>query len=602
MQLHTAIGLITSAILFLGSACPTFAQVPPSDRQLENLGLELRWEAQATLNVSRDVISHITNDEENVYVQSSAGVMTALHAENGRRLWTQQIGRQDNPSTDPVSNSKLVVVAAGPEVIGLDKFTGAKVFRHRLPTQPTSIPAIDEKRLYVPVEGGAIYVYSIQTLTYLTRYKALPPDEPRAHLYKFVCGEKIVHAPVVGEKTLAFVSESGSFYSVEIEGGTPGGTRFQLVMTGASSNAPAITEGEEGLAALVITGDDQVHQIDMTSGTTEWAFPMGRRMTQSPIAVGSGVYVVTRDEVLTKLNRDGRIGPLGRPMAIPNYNAPNVVGVGLQQVDISPEIRQLVNVQADTAVEVTEIAPGGPAAQAGLSVGDIIVVVDGLETSSTEAAKGIFAELPLRVPRRMLVIRDGKLERPQIRINVREWEAEGIKTLLAVGRYSIFGLDAAGRLVAVDRKTAQTIAATDPTGFGRPVTNSTTDQVYLGSTTGLVICMREIGPTITVPEFTSVTQFAKVSKLHVQVGDAVTSEGTALCDIEAADGTTFTISSDHAGIVQSLMVREGSPVVKGSNVLRIADDQFATYHQRPQQRPVDVDLGTGSKAQEAGGQ
>lgn len=602
MQLHTAIGLITSAVLFLGSVCPTFAQAPPSERQLEALGLENRWEAQATIDVTRDVVSHITNDEENVYVQSSAGVMTALHAENGRRLWTRQVGRNDNPSMAAISNSKLVVVAAGPEVIGMDKFTGAKVFRHRLPTQPTSIPAVDEKRLYVPVEGGAIYVYSLKTLAYLTRYKVLPPDEPRAHMYKFVCGEDIIHAPVIGEKTMAFVSEAGSFYSIETEGGSPGGTRFQLVMSGAASNDPAVTEGDNGPAALVLTGDEQVHQIDMSSGTTEWAFPMGRKMTQGPMAVGSGVYVVTWDRVVTKLNRDGRIGPLGRPSEIPNYNSPNVIGVGVKEVDLPVESRDLVNVQADTAVEVTEVTPGSPAAAAGLQVGDVIVVVDGLEASSAEAMIGIFAELPLRVPRRMLVVRDGQLQRLELRINIREWEASGVKTLLAVGRYSVFGYDGAGRLVAVDRKKGQTIGVTDPTGFSKPVINAKTDQVYLATSTGRVICIREIGPVVSVPEFTPATQISKVTKLHVQVGDAVVSSGTPLCDLEAADGTTHTVSSSHAGIVQRLMIRQGSDVTTGSAILRIADDQFATYHQQPQQRPVDVDLGSGAQTQGEGSQ
>lgn len=608
MQLHTAIGLITSAVLSLGSACPSgfagpmVAQAPPSDRQLEALGLENRWEAQATVDVTRDVISHITNDEENVYVQSSAGVMTALHAENGRRLWSRQVGRNDNPSMAAISNSKLVIVAAGPEVIGMDKFSGALVFRHRLRTQPTSIPAVDEKRLFVPVSGGAIYVYSLQTLTYLTRYKVLPPDEARAHMYKFVCGEDIIRAPVVGEKTMAFVSEAGSFYSVETQGGSPGGTRFQLVMSGAASNDPAITQGDNGPAALVLTGDDQVHQIDMTSGTTEWAFPMGRKMTQGPIAVGSGVYVTTRDRVVTKLNRDGRIGPLGRPAEVPNYSSPNVIGVGLQEVELSAEASNLVSVQADTAVKVTEVAQGSPAAAAGLIVGDVIVVVDGLETSSTEAAIGIFAELPVRVPRRMLIVRDGQLQRLEIRINVREWEAAGIKTLLAVGRFSIFGYDGAGRLVAVDRKKGQKIGVTEPTGFSNPVINSRTDQIYLATSTGRVICIREIGPTITVPEFTPLTQFSTVTKMHVQVGDTVDSAGTPLCDVQVADGSNYTISSDHAGIVQRVMVREGSDVITGSNVLRISDDQFATYHQRPQQRPVDVDLGTGQESQQQGGQ
>ena len=602
MQLHTAIGLFTSAVISLGSACTAMAQAPPSDSQLEALGLENRWEAQATLNVNRDVVRYVTNDEENVYVQSSAGAVTALNAENGRQLWTRQVGANDNPSLRAISNSKLVVVTSGPDVIGLNKFSGDLVFQHRLPSVPTAPPTIDEGRLYVPLGGGSVYIYSIRTLSYLTRYKVLPPEEARAFLYKFVCGEDVVRAPIVGNRTMAFLSEAGVFYSVETEGIKPGRTRFQLGLSNTTVTNPVLTQGIRGLAALILTSDGQVLQIDMTTGNNEWSFSMGRQMTQEPIAVGSGVYVVTQDRVVTKLNRDGRIGPLGRPAEIPNHSSPNVIGVGLREVELPDNVKNLGNVQATTGVQVTEVTPGSEAERTGLVVGDIIVVVDGLEASSVAATAGIFAELPLRVPRRIQVIRNGQLERLQIRIKVREWEALGIKTLLAVGRYSVFGIDGAGRLVAIDRQKGHQLAVTDPTGFNTPVINAKTDQVYLATSSGRVICMREIGPTITVPESTPLTQFSKVIKMHVQVGDAVSSTGTPLCEIQIADGSTYTVSSNHAGIVQRVMLQPGNDVMTGSNVLRISDDQFATYHQRPQQRPVDIDVDQGANAEDAGGQ
>ena len=274
-----------------------------------------------------------------------------------------------------------------------------------------------------------------------------------------------------------------------------------------------------------------------------------------------------------------------------------MIGVGLKEVELPAEASELVNIQSTTAVEVTEVTEGSAGEAAGLIVGDVIVVVDGLETSSTEAAVNIFTELPLRISRQLLAIRNGELLTLKIRIQVREWEASGMKTLLTVGRFAVFGLDGAGRLVAIDRKKGEAIGVSDPTGFSNPVINSRTDQIYLATSTGRVICIREIGPTITVPEFTPLTQFSTVTKMHVKVGDLITSDGTPLCDVVVADGSTYTVSSNHAGIVQRLMIREGSSIMTDSKILRIADDQFATYHQRPQQRPVDVDLGTGQSAQ-----
>lgn len=596
MQRHTPIGLISFAVLTLSSLCTTFAQAPPSASELEKLGLELRWEGQATLDVTRDVVRHIINDEQNVYVQSTAGMLTVLNAENGRQLWRRQVGQYDSPARRSVSNSEIVVVASGAELIGMDKFTGEEKFRHRLPTQIAARPGIDEKRIYVPLLGGAVYVYSLGTLEYLTRYDTLPPGIARAHLYKFVCGETIYHPPIVGEKAIAFVSEAGSFYSVETEGGSPGGTRFQLVMSGPASHDLAIAEGDKGPVALVLTDDNQVFQIDMTTGTSQWSFPIGRKMTQAPIAVGSGVYVVSRDNMVTKLNSDRRMGALGRPSAIPNFASPNVIGVGLKEIQLDPTVKDLVTIQSDTGVEITEVAPGSPAEAAGLQVEDIVVVADDLETSSVQAAQGIFAELPMNAPRRLLVIRNGQLLRLKIRIVTREWEAAPIETLLTIGRFHVYGYDRASRLVAFDRKTANPIGKTSPTGFLKPVVNSVTDQIYIANSNGHVICLREIGPEVTVPEVSAETRFVKVTKMHVIVGDGIKSSGTPICDLEAADGSTLTINSTHAGVVQRVMVREGDTVEAGDSVLRIADDQFALYHQRPQQQPVDVDLGIEAEA------
>ena len=96
------------------------------------------WEAQAVLNVERDKVAHIVNDEDVVFVQSTAGIITALNAETGREMWTAQVGRTDEVAMPATSNASIVMIVVGPALYALDKFSGKELFSYRLPSQPSA--------------------------------------------------------------------------------------------------------------------------------------------------------------------------------------------------------------------------------------------------------------------------------------------------------------------------------------------------------------------------------------------------------------------------------------------------------------------------------
>ncbi|MDG1896391.1 MAG: PQQ-binding-like beta-propeller repeat protein [Fuerstiella sp.] len=558
-----------------------------SNEALQSLGLEVRWNSQAVLNVRRDNVSYVTNDEEILYVQSSAGVLTAINAENGRRLWTAQIGRTDEATLAVVSNRDMVLVLAGPAIYGYNKFTGTQRLEFRLPEQPAAGPALTENAVFIPLHGGAVYAYSISVLEYMFRYGTLPEDVAIPHMWRFICNEEILHPPVVGEQALAFASEKGNVFTINSGGIEKGRARYQLLLDKPASAPLAIADNATSSSVLMLNDDNLAFSIDLITGKTEWTYPLGRPMTLAPVIVGDNVYVVTEDGTLTNISRD-EFG--GRPVEMPKYRAPMYIGAGMQQIEIDAKIQEDLNLVAAQGLLVTERTPDSPAAAAGMQIGDIIVRIDEITVTTVEEARSGIVELPLRVERPVEVIRGRTLKNLKLMIAVTEWDVKGIRSLTSVGRFAIYGIDQANRLVAFNKHDSEIIGRLSVNDYQVHHHNSLTDLTYLISKSGDVLCLREIGPTVRMPELTSTSRIAKVVSVNVRIGDPVEAAGTVLCELELSDGSTQPITAETKGVVREIHVRAGQSVVVGAPLVRIDDDSFPIYHQRPEQRPVDVEL------------
>ncbi len=277
-----------TAVLAFNIAYSVPAANPPSAPSLEPVGLEVNWTGQAVLDPSRDKIRFITNDETLVFVQSTAGVVTALNAEVGRQMWVRQVGRNDAFSMQAVSNSDLLLIVSGPEAFGLDKFTGEEKFRYRLPHQPTAPPAIDSAAAYFPLGDGTVYGFSLQTLTHMARYDTLPPGVFRPYLWRFASNERLEHPPVATDNGVAFSSNSKNLHSVS----TAGISYYQQFLNAEPSVPLALDLLGERRNIVIATEDRNLFSFDLTRGTLAWNVPLQRRVSRQPLIVGNRVYLV----------------------------------------------------------------------------------------------------------------------------------------------------------------------------------------------------------------------------------------------------------------------------------------------------------------------
>ena len=120
---------LLAALLLAALSADAFAQRSlsirvPTARELARFGLERAWASQATIEIGRDVVRYMVLDEDNLYVQTSGGTVTAFDNETGKKRWALQLGDKDEPSFAATSNDEMVLIIAGIHMYSIEKFSG----------------------------------------------------------------------------------------------------------------------------------------------------------------------------------------------------------------------------------------------------------------------------------------------------------------------------------------------------------------------------------------------------------------------------------------------------------------------------------------------
>ncbi len=277
--------------------------------------LKVLWEAQAIINTARDKVSHIALDEEVVFLQSSAGIVTAINAESGRQFWSAQVGQNDEVAMKATTDSQMVAIVVGPVIHAFDKFSGQKLFSFRLPNLASASPLITRREvttgsrvdvtrsIFVPLGDQSIVAYDAKTLQYIGSHGALKPGVSRALDWRFAGGEMIRFAPVAGEERLAFATEVGNIHVVDMTGSDKGKSRFQFLMNSRSTAPLVVATRDDNEYLLAACDNNRLFCIALkTDGSMLWTVPMGSAVTQPITVVGNDVFVVSSDTEIAKFD------------------------------------------------------------------------------------------------------------------------------------------------------------------------------------------------------------------------------------------------------------------------------------------------------------
>ena len=267
----------------------------PMRSTLDRYGLERVWVGQATLNPSRDKLSHVVLDEEVVIAQASSGIVTAFDSETGRKFWSVQLGRTDLKSFAAVTNQDQVIVIAGSQVYAVQKYTGELLWQHEIPEQPSVSPSMDEKNLYNGTLQGNVYAYDLATIQSLYKESKLDGWRHEARRWSFRTGHKIQTPPVTGQRkqktktkiadrVVAFANASNQLYSV-------GTLRGELIFQFETDEAVSTPMAQRNEWVLMASQDFRLYCININNGGLRWIFPSGRPIKMPPRIIGQNIFL-----------------------------------------------------------------------------------------------------------------------------------------------------------------------------------------------------------------------------------------------------------------------------------------------------------------------
>jgi outer membrane protein assembly factor BamB len=290
--------LVLALCALAGGAGSTFAQSRdelPSERELARFGLVRAWWTQAMLNPAAESVRYLSADEDNVYVQSSSGIVTAIHAETGRRLWSALIGGANEESLPLVSNEELALVAVGMHLFAVDKFSGKSLWNLDLPHHPSTSPELDEDRVYIGMVDGSVYAYDLAKIKQLHDENRLPRWTNYAFVWRYQTPLEISSPPISTGQTVTFASRNGSVYSVAT-------TERRLFFQFETDREIQTPLGHGAGAIFIASEDARLFCLNERNGVRRWGFTSGTPIRRQPRVIGGHVYFTPERDGMYCLN------------------------------------------------------------------------------------------------------------------------------------------------------------------------------------------------------------------------------------------------------------------------------------------------------------
>ena len=123
--------------------------VPPPKAALDRLNLRTEWTAFVPVEGNRDTLAQIQTVDDQVFVQTRAGLLVALDALTGRPQWSARLGNGSPGVAYPVAaNGTFVYCAHVTKLYAFYRYSGAVEFVTDLGTPPTAGLAADDVAVF----------------------------------------------------------------------------------------------------------------------------------------------------------------------------------------------------------------------------------------------------------------------------------------------------------------------------------------------------------------------------------------------------------------------------------------------------------------------
>lgn len=507
-----------------------FSRATPPDRAaLDRLNLRMEWSLYLPMATQRDSIESVQTFDDQLFIQTRTGMLTALDARTGKILWSAALGNGGYSNVYPVAvNSHFVFVAHVTRLYAFYRYSGVVEFTVDLGTPPTAGLAADSESIYAtlttrPGAAGVerIAAYNLPrpiSVPDPARIAAMKPTDKEDRM-KNPVDDLTKRYPVAGvSRTMPTTTvDEGSRGQVrDVPVGGMAGSRTPSLAVATRITPPYIREGHPPVTSLVVVPslrppyhlrDESSRDIQRTPSIStippsvaaalalsdlrargvepkmRWEFGMTSgvafRLTQTP----QRIWAVTENRGFVALSKKDK--------------TIEVTGTTFEQIAAAPAQAGTTGYVplGDGTIMSVDLATGNRAG--------------GLNVNWKANVGGLMNRTPIVTDDAVFSGGDNSgIARINRTTGEVDWRTDNASDrVVAVNKDFVYVQDRQGRLQVFDVKRASgsrpgfsaPLASIDLSAFNVPIVNTASDRLYLAADNGLVVCLRDASPKYAAP-------------------------------------------------------------------------------------------------------
>ena len=417
MTRQPSLVVLIGALGFFTAAPPGFAAALIPEPVAAQHGLTRAWASQVQVDSARGQLRNIVLDHGTIFAQTDQGLLEAIDAGTGKRIWAAQVGDRGYHTFAPAANRNLVAVINGSSVYVLNRYNGRQLWKAQLGGSPSAGPALSFRRVYVPLADGMIVSYELK------------PEEPAKDSEK-----ALQETGLTPEQTAAQEAAQRDAFRLKQDKAPPLSCRG----SGRPLVAPLVTRQNADEEYVAWTTDRGYLCVARVDRTREGSFALLYRLhTDAPIS------------------------------SQPTYLPPDPSIAGDSGVIIAASEDGFVHaVRERDGNHLWRFSTGSPVIENPVLLGHFILVANQLGGLYCLDAANMGSQV---------------------------WWSPGVTQVVAASKQRVYAADKIGRIQVLDGKTGAVVDSISTELLPIKLTNGETDRMFLGSKTGLVQCLHEIG-------------------------------------------------------------------------------------------------------------
>ena len=277
-------------------------------------------------------VRSITLPKSTIYVATSRGRVIAVDADTGEHIWHTSIGNPRSQTTGVGASKKYVAVVNGSTVYCLSADEGRVLWQRECNRAPSAPPSVGEYNIYVPLINGRLEVFSFARKGKLSRsFLSYGPSNTK---------------PLLTSSTVSWSTKDG-FYAV-----APYRADSIQYRLNTRSNIVGSAAAADGVVYLN-TVNGFIYALNEKTGSIEWEYATGDRLTQTPFVRNGSVYVISDSNRLYRIDALQGLPTKGWEKPVPGIS--QYVGMSKSRLYCLDRVGGLIVIDPDSGKRIAKV-------------------------------------------------------------------------------------------------------------------------------------------------------------------------------------------------------------------------------------------------------